>query len=413
MIGILPRKVGPLEERYDVFPVLQFAPPTRRGPFFLQVVGKVREGTDPRVAAEELRAINKRIFPIWAAGFTDPVSTWGVMPFAEFVVGRFRTMLLVLLGAVAMVLLVASTNAAGLLTARATQRRTELATRAALGASRVHLVRLLLTESVLLALGGAALGLVLAAVAVRAIRAAGPDLLPRAGYIALDGATLGFAAILTCASLVVFGLIPAMQLIGTRSGISNVLRSAGRTMTGGASAHTVRRMLVATQFAIAVPLLAGAALLMNSFMRLQRVDPGFDGDNLLTLRVSRAAVSDTTGADEVFWQQLLERVGALPGVTAVGLNSSRPPRETDNINNFDPLDKPTPAGEAEPTAVWLITTAGYFDALRVRLVSGRMFDSRDGPDLGTISALVDQTWANNIYPGEDPIGKRLYEGGCR
>ncbi len=170
VIGILPREVGPFEERFAVFPVLQFEPPTRRGPFMLTLVGRVRSGTDAATAAAELRTINRRFFLAWQSSWPDSTSNWGMMPLDEFVVGRFRTTLYMLLGAVAMVLLVASTNAASLLTARATQRQTELATRAALGASRSRLVRLMVMESVLLALGGAALGLALATTAINAIR---------------------------------------------------------------------------------------------------------------------------------------------------------------------------------------------------------------------------------------------------
>ncbi|MGH7507596.1 MAG: FtsX-like permease family protein, partial [Longimicrobiales bacterium] len=169
----------------------------------------------------------------------------------------------------------------------------------------------------------------------------------------------------------------------------------------------------ASQFAIAVPLLAGAALLLNSFVRLQRVDPGFDGDHVLTVGIARTGASEEPAEAAAFWQQLLERAGALPGVVAAGLNNGRPPREAADINNFDPVDRPTPGGESEPTAVWLVASPGYFDALRIGLVAGRMFAERDRPDLGTTSALVDRTWADHVYPGEDPIGKRLYEGGCK
>lgn len=417
VIGILPRAVGPLEERFDIFPVLQLEPPSRKGPFTLQVIGRVGSGTDPELAAAELRAVNDRIFPIWQTSWSDSTSTWGMMPLDEFVIGRFRAMLLVLAGAVALVWLVASTNAAGLLTARVTQRRTELATRAALGASRSRLMRLLVTESLLLAVAGAVLGLVLAAIAVRAIRAAGPDLLPRAGEIILDGHALGFALLLTCASLAIFGVIPALQSIATRSRTAEALRLAGRTATSAGSAQSVRRVLVTSQFAIAVPLLVGSALLVNSFLRLQRVDPGFDADGVLSVRIARPggvlSQGEALAADAQFWNQLVERVGALPGVVAAGLNTGRPPREADDINNFDPLDRPTPPGETEPLAVWLVASPGYFAALRIGLVSGRMFDDRDRPGLGTVSALVDGTLAENIYPGEDPVGKRLYQGGCK
>jgi len=414
VVGVLPRAAGPLEERFDVFPVLQFAPPTRKGPFGLTVVGRVRSGTDAAVAAAQLRTINRRIFPVWQSSWQDSTSSWGMQPLDEFVLGRFRTLLLVLQGAVALVLLVASTNAAALLTARAVQRRMELATRAALGASRSRLVRLLVTESVVVAGGGALLGLALAAVIIRAVRAAGPDLLPRAGTIALDGTVLGFCALLTVLSLVLFGVLPALQLIGAGSGgVAHMLRSGGRTMTGAASAHGVRRALVASQFAIAVPLLAGAALLLNSFVRLQQVDPGFDGERVVTLRIARPGATGGSPDSSPFWDQLLERVGALPGVAGTGLNNGRPPREAADINNFDPLDRPTPPGEAEPTAVWLVASPGYFETLRINLVAGRMFDERDNAALGTTSAVVDRTWAERVYPGEDPIGRRLYEGGCR
>ncbi len=413
MIGILPREVGPFEERYDVFPVLQFEPPARKGPFLLTVVGRVRKGIAPPAAAAELMAINDRIFPIWQSSFQDTEATWGMMPLDEFVIGRFRTMLFALLGAVLMVLLVASTNAAGLLTARVSERRAELAMRAALGASGSRLMRLVVTESVLLALGGAALGIALAAAVIRAIRTAGPDFLPRAGAIALDGEVLVFAALLAGASLILFGVLPALELSGARSGIAMTLRGSRRTASVGPSAHKARRALVATQFAVAVPLVAGAALLVNSFVRLQGVDPGFDGDHVVTIGIARRSAAEGSPADRAFWDRLLERVGALPGVLAAGLSDGRPPRGANNINNFDPLDRPTPVGKTEPMAVWLIASPGYFDALRIGLVSGRMFDERDGPDLGFTSALVDRTWADNVYPGESPIGKELYEGGCR
>lgn len=406
VVGVLEPDVGPIEERFQIFPVLQFEPPTRRGPFFLTVVGRIQAGTAPTVAAEELRAIVRNTWP-------DATSTWGIEPLADAVVGRFRTTLLVLLGAVALLLVVASTNAAGLLTARALQRRTELATRAALGASRPRLVRLLVTESVVLALAGCALGLGLAWSALRAVRAAGPDLIPRAGFLVMDGPVLAVAAALTCASLLLFGVIPALQWIGPGSGTAHALRSGGRNATASASAHRMRRALVAAQFAVAVPLLVGAGLLLNSFLHLQRVDPGFNGEGLLTMRIARPV---STGGDPeygAFWDRLEERVRALPGVVAAGLNTARPPSETFNINNFDPLDRPTPAGESEPLAVWNTASPGFFEALGVRLVAGRMFDSRDDADLGTTSALVDRQWADAMYPGEDPVGRRLYEGGCR
>jgi putative ABC transport system permease protein len=176
----------------------------------------------------------------------------------------------------------------------------------------------------------------------------------------------------------------------------------------------MRRVLVASQFAIAVPLLAGAALLLNSFLRLQRVDPGFDGEGVLTAHIARTGAGDEPPEEAIlFWDQLLDRVAVLPGVAAAGLNDSRPPNGAGNINNFDPLDRPTPPGESEPLAVWLVASAGYFEALGIGLISGRLFQESDNADSEFTAALVDRAWANRIYPGEDPVGKRLYEGGCR
>jgi predicted permease len=159
-----------------------------------------------------------------------------------------------------------------------------------------------------------------------------------------------------------------------------------------------------------VPLLAGAALLLSSFVRLQEVDPGFNGERVVSIGIARMP-GDAN--DPQFWDLLVERVNGLPGVEAAGLSSDRPPRGANNINNFDPLDRPTPPGEAEPGAVWIVASPGYFEALQIPLLSGRMFDERDQPDLGTTAALVDRTWVESVYPDEDPIGKRIYEGGCR
>jgi predicted permease len=246
---------------------------------------------------------------------------------------------------------------------------------------------------------------------VRALRAAGPDLLPRASAIGLDGPVLAFALVAVAGSLLVFGVLPALQLSAARTDIASTLRAGARSAGGAARDHRLRRVLVASQFAVAMPLLVGAVLLVTSFMNLRRVDPGYAGEPVFTARISRIGVRN--GDDARFWDRLVERVRAVPGVAAAGLNSGRPPREPSDVNNFDPLDRPTPPGESEPTAVWLIASPGYFDALGVKLVAGRMFDETDSEDRPTTSALVDRTWARTVYPGEDPIGRRLYEGGCR
>jgi predicted permease len=241
VVGVLPPNAGPLEARREVFPILQMQPPPRKGPFSLRVLGRLRPDAEVGVAEEELRAINERIFPIWKSSYPDSTVTYGVESLHAFVIGDVGARLLVLLGAVGFVLLIASTNAANLLVARGTQRGRELAVRAALGASRGRLLQHLLTESALLAAGGAALGLVLTFAAVDVMAASGSTFVPRAAEIGFSGPVLWFTIAVTLASGLLFGLIPSLQ--ATRSDFERTLGSSGRTATGSLRAQRVRRML--------------------------------------------------------------------------------------------------------------------------------------------------------------------------
>jgi putative ABC transport system permease protein len=411
VVGVLPPRAGPLEAQREMFPILQMQPPQRKGPFMLRVLGRLRPDAEVGVAEEELRAINERIFPMWKSSYPDSTVTYGVQSLHEFVIGNVGTRLLVLLGAVGFVLLIASTNAANLLVARGTQRGRELAVRAALGASRGRLVQHLLTESALLAAGGAALGLIITFVAIDVMAASGSTFVPRAAEISLSGAVLWFMLAVTLASGLLFGLIPSLQ--ATRSDFERTLGSSGRGSTGSLRTQRVRRVLVASQFAVAVPLLIGAGLLLTSFTKLQRVDPGIDQNNLITARISlpRATYMDAPAMEAAFWGQLTERVGALPGVVAVGSGSSRPPDDLGMINNFNLEDKPAPPDQAEPVAPWPVVSPEFFQALGIPLIRGRMFDERDRADAPRV-VLVDQAWVRRFFPGEDPIGKRLHSGGC-
>ncbi|MFQ5744450.1 MAG: ABC transporter permease, partial [Acidobacteriota bacterium] len=272
VIGVLPASTGPLEKQIDVFPIAQLEPPRRKGPFFLTILGRLKSGVAPDVAAAELRAIEERIFSIWQASWPNPTSTYGIMPLGEFVAGDVRTKLTILLSAVAFVLLIASTNAANLLVARGAQRRRELAVRAALGASRGRLVRELLTESGLLAFAGSGLGIGLAALVIHVLRGVGPEVIPRAQEMALTGPVLGFAAVVTMGSALLFVLVPSIQ--ATRADHEEALRAGGRGSGESQGTQRFRRALVMSEFAVAVPLLIGAGLLLTSFARLQSVNPG-------------------------------------------------------------------------------------------------------------------------------------------
>jgi hypothetical protein len=274
VVGILPRAAGPLEATQDVFVAAHWDPPPRKGPFFLTVIGRLRGGAARAGAAEELHAINRRIFPIWKASYQDDRATWSMMNLDAFIVGDVGTIAGLALTAVALVWLIACGNASSLLIARVTSRRRELAVRAALGASRSRVVRYLLAESVLLAVGASAIGVAIAAAGIDLVRSVGAGYFPRSSEIALDGPVLWVLAALTAASALLFGLVPAVH--GSGGPVEEALRSSARGSTGGVAARRLRRALVAAQFAIATPLLIVAGLLLVSLNQLSGVDLGFE-----------------------------------------------------------------------------------------------------------------------------------------
>ncbi len=409
VVGVLPPNLGPLEYQREFFIAEPLRIPPRKGPFYLRVIGRLHEDSEVASAAEELRAINRRIFPVWQSSWQDETTTWGIVDLKEFVVGDVSRTLAIVLGAVGFVLLIACNNAANLLVARATHRSRELAVRAALGASRGRVLQHLLSESALLAVGGAVVGIVLTVLGIRVLTAVGGDFIPRAAEISLSSSVLWVLAALTLGSGALFGLVPSLQ--GSRTRFDTLLRSGGRAATDGTGPRYLRRALVVTQFAVAAPLLIGAGLLIASLAKLQRVDPGFDTRNLLTAAISlpAAAYPDTSDV-RAFWDQFHARVEALPGVEVVGFANSRPPAQLNEINNFNLEDHPTPPGEIQPTSPWVSASPAYFDVLGISLIRGRMFDDRDWTS-GDPVVLVDQAWANRFFPNESAVGKRLGDGG--
>ena len=411
VVGVLPPNLGPLEYQREFFIAEPLQTPPRKGPFYLRVIGRLHEDSEIVSAADELRAINRRIFPVWQSSWQDETTTWGIVDLKEFVVGDVSRTLAIVLGAVGFVLLIACTNAANLLVARATHRSRELAIRAALGASRGRVLQHLLSESALLAVGGAVVGIVLTVLGTRVLTTVGGDFIPRAAEISPSGSVLWVLAALTLGSAVLFGLVPSLQ--GSRTQFDTVLRSGGRGAgaTDGTGPRYLRRALVVTQFAVAAPLLIGAGLLIASLAKLQRVDPGFDTRKLLTAAISLpAAAYPDTSEVRAFWDQFQARVVALPGVEAVGFANSRPPTQLNVINNFNLEDHPTPPGEIQPTSPWVSASPEYFNVLGISLIRGRMFDDRDWTS-GVAVVLVDQTWANRFFPNESAVGKRFGDGG--
>jgi len=411
LAGVLPPAVGPLEQRQDFFVAAQLAPPPRKGPFPWIVIGRLRPGAAERAAAtDELRAINRRMFPIWKASYQDEKATWSAMSLKTHVTGDVGMIAAVALGSVALVWLIACTNASNLLIARVTSRRRELGVRAALGASRGRVVRHLLAESALLASGAAAMGIGLAWVGVGFLRDFGLGYFPRTQEIAIDGAVLWLLAALTAASVALFGAIPAIY--GSGGPVDESLRSTGRSSTGTVAVRRLRRVLVASQFAIATPLLIVAGLLLVSLNQLAHVDLGFETRNVLTASMALPAARYVEPARvEAFWTELQRRAEALPGVARVAYADGIPPNFVGNFNNFDLEESPTPAGQSQPVTPWVSVTPEYFRLLGLSLLDGRLLDERDRAASAN-EVMVDRAWAKRFFPNQSAIGKRFRNGGC-
>ncbi len=352
VVGVLPHEVGPFEQDREFFIAGQVEPPPRKGPFFITVLGRLEPATETAVAASELRAINRRIFPIWQSSYQDGSASWGMMDLKEVVVGDVGATLIIVFGAVGFVLVLASVNAANLLLARFARRRRELAVRAALGASRGRLLRLLLSESALLMAGGALIGLALAFVGIELLKNMGAGYIPRTREIGLNESILWFLTMVTLGSGLLFGLIPALH--GARSRFEQNLRSGGLSATAAEESGRLRGALVVAQFAMAAPLLIGAGLLIGSLARLERVDPGIDTQNVLSFGMFLPETNYPERSDvRAFWTEALERVRALPGVGSATAGNARPPSRFPMTNNFNLEDKPTPPSESQPSVPWI------------------------------------------------------------
>ncbi len=411
VVGIVPAGLPPGTE---LWPVLQLREPARRGPFGLFVVGRLADGTTLDGARRDLAAVSTRIFPQWEASFQDRTARLTPVSLRAVLLDDAPQSVTLLAGAVLLVLLVAIANVASLMLVRATGRGREISLRAALGATRGRLLRLLLTESLVLAAAGALLGVVLGALGLRAYLAIGPGL-PRMTGAHLDGRAVLVAAGLAAVAAAVVGVYPALVLARREAGRD--LHTGNRAMAAGRGLRAVRGAFVVAEFALALPLLTAAGLLLNSFLRLQQADPGFDPARVLSVPVSLPSggyASDR--AVGAFWDRALFRVRDTPGVAGAAFADAVPPdsRPFLDENNFDLVDRPVPPGTAQPTAPWVLSSPGFLSVLGVPLLEGREFVPGDTVDDGTTQTplLVSRAWASHYFPAGDAIGRRLISGGC-
>ena len=366
----------------------------------LRVFGRLRSGVSPASAAREVAAVTavlEREFP----GTNRDVR---VMPLQEKVVGNVRPVLLVILGAVALVLLIACANVANMLLARSSARRREIALRAAIGAGRGRLIRQLLTESVVLACVGGAAGVALGAWGLKALLAVAPESIPRLHDVRLDlrvlFATLGVALLTGIA----FGLAPALEASATR--ISGALKEGGAAGAGREGGR-IRRVFAGLEVAVALVLLVGAGLMIRSFVALQRIDPGFDPRGVVTLEVSVTGTAQAEpGRRAVLYPQILERFRALPGVRAAGAINHIP--IAGDIWGLPYLveGRPIPRPGETPTATYRAVMPGYFETMRIPILRGRDVAAGDTADAPGV-VLVNEFLARRTWPGEDPVGKRI------
>jgi putative ABC transport system permease protein len=402
IIGIMPPSFQFPDRDIDLWTPIAFtaAQAQQHGSHYVSVMGRLKPGVTTEQARTEMSAIAARL----AEQYPGSNAGWSTIVFRmqEFEVRDIKPALLVLLGAVALVLLIACANVANLLLARSTARQKEIAIRTALGASRSRVVRQLLTESVLLAVVGGGAGLLLAAWGTRSLLALAPEDLPRVKDVALDGRVLGFTIAVTLLTGIIFGLAPALQ--ASSPNLNETLKEGGRGTTGGH--HRVRGSLVIVEVALALMLLVCSGLMIRSFIRLQRVNPGFNTNNALAVNISLPGRKYPTEEQySGFFAQLIEKTSALPGVIAVGASQSLP-IQGDYVLSFNIQGRPPdPPGEDKSTNYYAVTP-DYFKAMGIPLLRGRLFteqDSRNAPRV----AVINETMARTYFSDEDPIGKGI------
>jgi len=405
LIGVMPPGFEFPSATTDIWTPLVFSKEqlAERGNHSLRVIGRLKADATLQQAQEQMSTIARRLaqqYPDNQAGRDIKL-----IRLQEETVQSVRPALLILLGAVGFVLLIACTNVANLLLARAATRRREIAIRTALGAGRARLVRQFLTESLLLSLMGGALGLVVGKWGVDALVALASGFLPRASEIGLDARVLGFTLLLSMLTAIVFGLAPALQI--SKTDVQEALKEGG---SSGSSprGNWLRSLLAVAEVAAALMLLVGAGLLIRSFMRLQQVDTGLRPENVLTMKITLPEAKYKTKEPAVaFYDQVLERVNALPGVETAGLINILPIQQF-GWNGHARVEG-IPQSDPPVLVEFRSASTDYFRTLGIPLIAGNLFNTRN-KETGAPVVVVNQTFVRQLLAGQDPIGRRINMG---
>jgi predicted permease len=390
----------------DVWLPLQADPNSDNQGHYLLVAGRLKPGVTVESAQAHMKVVAEQARNELGRWMNKDESI-RVDALQEALTGNIRTALFILLGAVGLVLLTACANVANLLLARAAGRQREIAVRVAIGAGRWRLVRQLLIESVLLAVAGGALGLVLGWWGLRALLALMPGELPRAAEISLDPIVLAFTVGVSLVTALLFGLFPALQI--TKPDLASTLKESSSRSGTGLRHNRARSLLVITETALAVVLLIGAALLIRSFSLLRNTDPGFDTHNVLTMKLSLAGSKySKTAAVENLFIQAVQRIEALPGVRAAA-PSIAVPLELGPDMPITIEGRPLADGPYHGGADYRNVGSRYFDVLGIKLRRGRLFDDRDNSS-GARVAIINEAMAKRYWPKQDPVGQRIVIG---
>jgi putative ABC transport system permease protein len=411
VVGVVPHEVGEMVAADLWLPTAINPNDTERRHHQFGVVARLKPGVTVAQARAEMTLIARRLESAYPATNTG----WGItlFPMAEMYTGRIRPVLLILLGAVGLLLLIACANLANLLLARAATREKEIAIRGALGARRRRIIRQLLTESLVLAMAGGALGLVLAAWGVRLLRSVVPDMFPMLQHMRVDIPVLAFTFGISILTGLLFGLVPAWR--SSRTDLNTTLKeAAGRSESAGGS-HRIRSFLLAGEVALAVLLTVSAGLLLRSFARVTAVDPGVRTANILTMNVSLPEVKyDTPLKRANFYKDLMERLESLPGVRSAGAVMFLPLRVSIlsfriGVNSFTIEGRPPVSQDQQPLADYRTATPGYFATMGIALRQGRLFDQHDDQDAKRV-VLINEAMVRKHFAHENPLGRHILMG---
>lgn len=416
VVGVAPQGFD-FPGRSDIWtPALLAEDKRDRGSNYLRVIARLKDG----VSTEQAQAQMNQVASSQAQQYPDSDTNLSVTisQLLEEQVRGIRAVLLILLGAVAFVLLIACANVANLLLARATARQKEIAVRTALGASRMRIIRQLLTESILLALLGGGLGILLATWGINLLVALAPANIPRIADVSIDHWVFGFTLLVSVLTGIIFGLAPALQV--SKTNLNEVLKEGTRS-AATLSPHraSIRNVLIIAEIALSFVLLISAGLLIESVRRLTEVNPGFNPQNLLTANISfpNKALSpeDSTqaGAEKqiqetaIFLAEIRERISSLPGVESVGAINDLPVRGNGSVNgDFNIEGRPKYKSGEAPVAEYRLISPEYFNAIGIPILKGRVFTEADKPQ-SEVPIIINETLARRFFPNEDPVGKRL------